>query len=819
LLAVLVLAAPALLAGTPEFRFDRQWPALQQPWYFIDPGCVAVDDAGSVYVADTRNNLVRKFSRDGTLITQWGGRNSGDASLNQPQCVVLGPDNNVYVSDEFRVRVFDTDGRFIRLLGGGGSCPGKFIIPGEMAFDSLQRLYVLDGNNERLQRFEDLGQCTASIPGYVAGGFDDPPCVIQQPNSCVLVWDGSTTSGQPAFDRPAGLAIDSQDQVVIAEAGGDQVRKFTADGTFIQSLGGPGTGPGEFNSPVSVSINQNDQVYIAEFDNNRIQEFDIDGNFVQIINGAQQETDNTFFFPESITATSDGELYVTDNSGFRVMRFDANWVLTADWASGSREQGRLTFPAGIDAAIDTTDGLMPERLFVADENNDRINVYELDGRLVRSFGETTGVGGDFNAPGALAVSGGLLYVTNRFSFVDTFDLNGNFISSWPGSNPLDPDNPFGQNCIGKFGSDFGRGLAVDPSGDNIYVSDGGNPFATVPTSARVLKFNAAGTCLLEIGVGVLDRPKGVAVDSNGRLLVVDTDRNNAVARVVVFDATTGTELAGQQFGAPCPGSICAAGEFVTPYGIDVDLNNNIYVTEAAVVNNPATITRHIQAFDSDGTFLTGFSDTGAGPGQSFRSKDVTVSSSGDVYFTDASLSRIEKFASTPLNLNTRAIVLAGGGPFPGNVLWPATQSNANFAFRTLATQGLGKSTIQYLSADTGLDMDQNGQSDEVDADATNANLELAILGPGGTGSDGFAGNPGIDHLVIYLIDHGGLDAFRMSGSELIYTDLRCVPVGLLRGRTGCARTYHHHQRPGDGKRLFRIPGHAIVFQFLLVADF
>ena len=112
--------------------------------------------------------------------------------------------------------------------------------------------------------------------------------------------------------------------------------------------------------------------------------------------------------------------------------------------------------------------------------------------------------------------------------------------------------------------------------------------------------------------------------------------------------------------------------------------------------------------------------------------------------------------------NSKAILVAGSGPFPGNHLWDSTQISANFAYRTLAYQGFTKESIYYLSSDTDLDLDSNGVLDDVDGDATNANLQDAITN---WASDA-------DNLVLYLVGHGGVDTFRMSGTEtLLEADL------------------------------------------------
>ena len=60
---------------------------------------VAVDSSGYVYVPDQGNNRIQKFTADGTFITLWGSKGSGNGQFNGPRGVAIDSSGNVYVSD------------------------------------------------------------------------------------------------------------------------------------------------------------------------------------------------------------------------------------------------------------------------------------------------------------------------------------------------------------------------------------------------------------------------------------------------------------------------------------------------------------------------------------------------------------------------------------------------------------------------------------------------------------------------------------------------------------------------------------------------
>ena len=72
---------PTLASSEEFYKFERIWPTLQQPWYFNQPGGVTTDRDGFVYVADTYNHRIQKFTKDGQFVAKWGSKGSGEGEL------------------------------------------------------------------------------------------------------------------------------------------------------------------------------------------------------------------------------------------------------------------------------------------------------------------------------------------------------------------------------------------------------------------------------------------------------------------------------------------------------------------------------------------------------------------------------------------------------------------------------------------------------------------------------------------------------------------------------------------------------------------
>ncbi len=103
------------------------------------PASIALDSSGNVYVTDTNNNRIEKFSGDGKFLAKWGSEGTGEGQFNGPRGIAVDSMGNVYVTDtgNGRVEKFTCAGNFIAQFGSQGVGDGKFDSPSGVAVDSM----------------------------------------------------------------------------------------------------------------------------------------------------------------------------------------------------------------------------------------------------------------------------------------------------------------------------------------------------------------------------------------------------------------------------------------------------------------------------------------------------------------------------------------------------------------------------------------------------------------------------------------------------------------------------------------------------------
>jgi len=129
-----------------------------------EPNGIAVDRAGNVYVADASNHRVQKLAPDGTPIAEWKGPDPG---FYGPRRIVIGPDDSIYVVDQGRTRIvkLSPDGRVLTTWGTKGNGDGQFDDHTSVVVDpKTNKVYVADPPNKRIQVFDSNGQFLSKWP-------------------------------------------------------------------------------------------------------------------------------------------------------------------------------------------------------------------------------------------------------------------------------------------------------------------------------------------------------------------------------------------------------------------------------------------------------------------------------------------------------------------------------------------------------------------------------------------------------------------------------------------------------------------------------
>jgi DNA-binding beta-propeller fold protein YncE len=292
----------------PTFQFVTAWGEHgDDNGEFDEPRAVAFDGEGNnIYVADTNNHRIQKFTNDGIFLTAWGAKGSGNGEFNDPTGIAVGfsPEvtNDVFVTDSGNARIqrFSSAGAFRTAWGTPGTGNGQFGEPFGIVLDPDGNSYVVDVDLNRVQIFDANGAFIRAFgsegPVPPFGELDDPTgvaiafvgfsfniYVADLENNRVQVFDfqgnqqflwGSKGNGNGQFDDPWGVAVDKDTNVYVTDYNNHRVQVFTNNGDFITAFGTKGDGDGQFDHPTGIAIDPfTNTIYVADTDNHRIQVF------------------------------------------------------------------------------------------------------------------------------------------------------------------------------------------------------------------------------------------------------------------------------------------------------------------------------------------------------------------------------------------------------------------------------------------------------------------------------------------------------------------------------------------------------------------
>jgi DNA-binding beta-propeller fold protein YncE len=176
---------------------------------------------------------------------------------------------------------------------------------------------------------------------------------------------------------PAGIALDSQENVYVTDEWLNRVSIFDKDGNFLRLWGTAGSGDGEFNGPSGIAIDQQDTLYIVDSRNHRVQKFTPDGKFLAAW-GSLGSAAGQFNSPWGLTIDHEGDVYVADHKNHRVQKFTPEGEFIMQFGRYGTGKGQLHRPA--DVAVDP-DG----DVYVCDWANHRVQVFGPEGKAVTSL--------------------------------------------------------------------------------------------------------------------------------------------------------------------------------------------------------------------------------------------------------------------------------------------------------------------------------------------------------------------------------------------------------------------------------------------------
>lgn len=170
--------------------------------YFDRLSSVTVDAEGKrLYVVDiggvsSQNHRVRVFdAQSGTHLFDIGKRGSGPGEFNLPRDLAIGKDGRLYVVDggNFRVQVFDKEGKYLRSFGSVGKQLGNFARPKEIASDVEGNVYVVDSAFGNFQIFNPEGELL------------------------MYIGDRSERDGPARYMLPSGIFVDENGRVYVVD--------------------------------------------------------------------------------------------------------------------------------------------------------------------------------------------------------------------------------------------------------------------------------------------------------------------------------------------------------------------------------------------------------------------------------------------------------------------------------------------------------------------------------------------------------------------------------------------------------------------------
>ncbi|MHB1330198.1 MAG: 6-bladed beta-propeller, partial [Gemmatimonadales bacterium] len=253
---------------------------------FDNPGQIARDSSGNIYIADYANNRLKKHQADGTYV-------SSITSLTECNTVCIDSSDNIYVgfrnaASDYRIRKYNsafsvqwttsaavstsnitglaTGGTAVIALLANGDIATRGVSTGASLFLTSSLLGANPGH---------IAYSTSQAAFYIADTANDRVAkFVTGASSLAATW-GTSGSGDGQFQNAVGIAVNSVNgNIFVTDSGRDDVQEFTSTGSFVRKFSSAGSGDGQTTDPTGVVVDAaGTGIYVADTGNDRVTKF------------------------------------------------------------------------------------------------------------------------------------------------------------------------------------------------------------------------------------------------------------------------------------------------------------------------------------------------------------------------------------------------------------------------------------------------------------------------------------------------------------------------------------------------------------------
>ncbi|GGH23419.1 hypothetical protein [Mucilaginibacter phyllosphaerae] len=294
---------------------------------------------------------------------------TGTAALfNHPTSVTADAAGNVYVSDAFNsvIRKITPDGITTTVAGNGTlgytdgpAASAQFYAPAGLAVDAAGNIFVADMGNNLIRKISTAG-VVSTVAGNGSAGY------------------ANGTGAAATFSSPAGIALDAQGDLIVADMSNNIIRRVTQAGVVTTIAGSRSAGylnalgtSAAFNKPSSIAIDATGNMYVTEAANNAIRKID-NTSLVTTFAGGLDSIALAIGKPQAITIDAANNFFIADANS-RILKISKDKVLTV-FAGKSGTTGTADGDGSM-ALFNDPRGIVADKqgnIYVADYNNHRI---------------------------------------------------------------------------------------------------------------------------------------------------------------------------------------------------------------------------------------------------------------------------------------------------------------------------------------------------------------------------------------------------------------------------------------------------------------